>query len=286
MRFASLSLRFRPGRHIFAVMKTLLLASALLVASGSLALPSSSQWMESEGGAVRIVSTGLSDARGVASGALEIRLKPGWKTYWRAPGEAGIPPQIELSPSSAAQAVEIHYPAPAWVTDEYSTWAGYKHSVALPLTFRMEAANSGGIIEGEVLLGICETICIPLQAAFSFDSGADPDNPQDALLVQRAFMALPGQPREGLRIVKAERRPGEIILSADIAGDPDAAQLFLAGADGLQLGVPRHMGGGRFSVSLMGGTPQGEGREQEISYTLVQAEEAVTGEIQVPQEIR
>lgn len=57
----------------------------------------SSDWHETQGGAVRLVTSGISNDQGYLRGALQIRLEPGWKTYWRDPGKTGIPPQLELS---------------------------------------------------------------------------------------------------------------------------------------------------------------------------------------------
>ena len=59
------------------------------------ALASSSDWYEAEGGRVRLVTSGAADENGVIEGALEIDLKPGWKTYWRDPGDAGVPPTLD-----------------------------------------------------------------------------------------------------------------------------------------------------------------------------------------------
>ena len=65
-----------------------LLMSAVLLASPALA--SSSSWYASEGGRIRLVTTGKPDSAGRIQGVLEIALKPGWKTYWRDPGDSGV----------------------------------------------------------------------------------------------------------------------------------------------------------------------------------------------------
>ena len=44
--------------------------------------------------------------------AVEIRLAPGWHTYWRVPGEAGIPPRFDWSGSQNLAAVAYEWPRP------------------------------------------------------------------------------------------------------------------------------------------------------------------------------
>ena len=56
--------------------------------------------------------TGPADEKGVLQGALEIDLKPGWKTYWRDPGDAGVPPTIDATASSNVASAELSFPAP------------------------------------------------------------------------------------------------------------------------------------------------------------------------------
>ncbi len=55
-------------------------------------IASSSDWFETEGARIRLVTTGKPAADGKLKGMLDIELKPGWKTYWRDPGDAGVPP--------------------------------------------------------------------------------------------------------------------------------------------------------------------------------------------------
>ena len=44
---------------------------------------------------------------------LSLTLSPGWKTYWRSPGEAGIPPLFDWSGSDNIASVRLHWPSPS-----------------------------------------------------------------------------------------------------------------------------------------------------------------------------
>src|SRR5690606_29169706 len=97
----------------------------------------SSAWYHVEGGSIRLVTDSEADSDGLLRGALEIRLKPGWKTYWLDPGSSGVPPTLEATADGRAVAVEIDFPAPKRFDDGYGEWAGYDHSIALALTLRL-----------------------------------------------------------------------------------------------------------------------------------------------------
>ena len=186
------------------------LASVALasLAAISPANASSSQWYEAEGGRVRLVTTGPADDKGVLQGALEIDLKPGWKTYWRDPGDAGVPPTLDASASSNIASAELSFPAPHRFDDGFAIWAGYKEPVSFPVAFTLTDARQPATIEAKVFLGICETICIPVQATFAVDPASDPDNADDAAVVQAALDALPGPEQPDFGVTLRQGRQG------------------------------------------------------------------------------
>ena len=96
--------------------------------------------------------------------AIRITLAPGWHTYWRAPGEAGIPPQFDWSGSKNISAVNVHWPVPKLFSENGMWYLGYERQVVLPIEI---APNAEGDIalDGVMDLGVCSDICMPLQAA-------------------------------------------------------------------------------------------------------------------------
>ncbi|WP_159590639.1 protein-disulfide reductase DsbD domain-containing protein [Chelativorans xinjiangense] len=253
---------------------------ALTLATSAAA--SSSQWFESDGGTVRVVTSGLADEQGRLRGALEIKLEPGWKTYWRDPGEAGVPPQIELSASSDIRRAEILFPPPKRITDPYATWAGYPQSVALPVVFGPATPGGAGIIEGSMFLGICETICIPFQASFSFDAGADPDNAADGMVVTAAFAALPDDAGPGFELTGVLRQGSRLLLDADLPPEAGEPVLFLAAPEGVRLATPaleeRENGSAAFVAEILDAPDEAA----ELHYTLVLGGKAVSGTVVMP----
>ncbi len=260
------------------------LATALPLAFSLPAAASSSAWFQSEGGQVRLVTSGAPDQKGRIQGALEIVLKPGWKTYWRDPGDSGVPPQLDAAASTNIAGADLAFPAPQHHDDGYGQWAGYDRSVSLPVAFTLADPKQKATIDADIFLGMCETICIPVQTRLALDPAADPDNAEDAKTVKAALAALPAAGTTGFG---ATILPGDhetLVVEAHLPGDPASADLFVAGADDYMFGAPeRQDRDGRvvFSVPILDRpttTPTGEG----LHYTLTGPDGAVAGFLPYP----
>ncbi|WP_274629778.1 protein-disulfide reductase DsbD domain-containing protein [Arvimicrobium flavum] len=265
-------------------MRLPLLSISLTLLAGSPVLASSSAWHEAEGVRLRLVTSGQADASGTLKGALQIDLHREWKTYWRDPGGSGVPPSIDISGSANIASLDIGYPAPTRFNDESGPWVGYKHSLALPVTFRLAAPTEPARIVAEVFIGVCETICIPVQARFEVDPASDPGNPEDAALVERAGAALPSAPQEDFGVELLSAGEDQLVVEAAFPGDAAAVDLFLAGTEGYSLGRPhKEIRDGKvtFAVPIIdrpAEKPVGAG----LPYTLVTQAGAVAGSIPFP----
>ncbi len=238
----------------------------------------SSAWFDMEGASVRLVTSGQADAQGRLRGVLDIRLKPGWKTYWRDPGDAGVPPTIDVSASRNVVGAEIDFPPPQRHDEGDFQWAGYDYPVGLPVTFTLADATAQSAIDATVFLGVCETICVPVQARFTLDPASDPDDAADRMTVAAAFGAVPAPATTGFEARLAESSGETALIQADIKGDPSGADLFLAGEDGYAFLTPtRQERGGKLffqvEVTRPDETPKGPG----VRYTLVTDAGAVQG---------
>lgn len=262
---------------------SVILRSACFLACLVLAGPlnaASSDLHTTPGGSVKLVTSGLSDAQGRLRGALQIRLEPGWKTYWRDPGSSGIPPQIAVS-GRALKGAEVLYPAPQRFADPYGDWAGYGRSVTLPVVFHTALPNTAPLIETEVMLGICQTICIPVQASFVFDASAGTEDHGDAFTVQSAFAALPAAPRPDFRLLAIDLKDSELLLTVQLPAGDRKPELFIT-AEGGQLTLPdlkeQDDGTAVFTARVVKAPPPGT----PLHYTLVLGTIAVGGEVPFP----
>lgn len=96
---------------------------------------------------------------------VEIVLAPGWKTYWRAPGEVGIPPRFDWSGSTNLGTVRIHWPVPEVFDQAGMTSIGYSDRVILPVEVTPDDSGAAVALRLKLDLGVCDEICVPVQAA-------------------------------------------------------------------------------------------------------------------------
>ena len=260
-------------------MKFLIACITIMASMTGTALASSSEWHETQGGRVRLVTSGAPDAEGRLKGVLQIELEPGWKTYWRDPGGSGVPPSIDVSANPMVAHASIEFPPPEHHFDGTSTWAGYGRSVDLPVTFQMRASGATGPIDGIVFLGICETICVPVQARLTVDPAVAPDEPADVAIVQAAVAALPAPSTPDFRVEKVTTSDKQVFLEVRAPADADKIDLFLAGGEGYMFGPPKpvqHEGKINFAADIVTRPktpPAGPG----LHYTLVTATGSVAG---------
>ncbi len=98
---------------------------------------------------------------------VQIELDPGFKTYWRSPGEAGLPPAFDWSRSANVESVEVLWPAPARFEDPGGIIYGYKGNVLFPVRVRPLDPAKPVSLALKLDYGVCKDICIPAQAELS-----------------------------------------------------------------------------------------------------------------------
>lgn len=125
-----------------------------------------SSWDGDSRGSMRLIGAKARDEGGaqILRAGVELRLAPGWKTYWRYPGDSGVPPRFEFDQSENVKSVTVLWPAPQRFNDTDGTTIGYKNNVVFPL--RIEAKDRGKPVTLRLKLdyAVCERICIPVDA--------------------------------------------------------------------------------------------------------------------------
>lgn len=126
------------------------------------------------------VLPGWQTPRGDHVTALRLTLAPGWKTYWRSPGDAGIPPEFDWRASDNLEGVMLHWPTPHVFTQNGMRSVGYKHEIILPLTVRPARTGQPVQLRGTIQIGICKDICVPVALDISglLTEGENTRNPQ------------------------------------------------------------------------------------------------------------
>ncbi|KEJ88767.1 protein-disulfide reductase DsbD domain-containing protein [Sulfitobacter donghicola] len=98
---------------------------------------------------------------GTRVSAVQITLADGWKTYWRAPGDAGIPPDFNWNGSRNLAGVSISWPTPKVFEQNGMRSVGYSNQVTLPITIAAKQANKPIKINLKMAIGVCKDICVP-----------------------------------------------------------------------------------------------------------------------------
>lgn len=166
---------------------------------------------------------------GTQMAALRVQLAPGWKTYWRSPGDSGIPPSFDFSGSENIGSVAFHWPAPEVFLSNGLSSVGYAEQLILPMEFVPRDESLPASVQATVDLGVCSQVCVPLQVVVSADLPRDRTRPDERI---RAALA---------------DRP----LTAAEAGAGAMACSVSPSADGLTLEVGVRvpaMGAGEFAV--------------------------------------
>jgi DsbC/DsbD-like thiol-disulfide interchange protein len=118
-----------------------------------------------------------------------IELDPGWKTYWRMPGEAGVSPEFTWTPAPPAE-VSVSYPAPARYADASGETVGYEGEVLFPVTVKAGAADDVEL-GLDLFFAVCKDICIPAKAQASITLGREARDPPGAARVETARALVP-----------------------------------------------------------------------------------------------
>ena len=237
-----------------------------------------SAWDGDQRAAVRLIAGAQRGT--VRRAGIEIRLAPGWKTYWRYPGDSGIPPRFDFSHSKNVKSVTVRYPAPHRLTDESGTSIGYKHGVVFPLDIVPQNAAQPVMLAVKADYAVCEKICIPAEGKAELNVTGRP-GAQDGWLKQNdALVPVAAQIGEGGTLaVRSVTRENKRIL-VDVAA-PGAIELFAEGpAADWALPVPAPVDGApagqqRFAFELEGLPPNTRPGGETLMLTAVSGGQAI-----------
>ena len=182
-----------------------------------------SPWDGGTNAAVRLIAGATPQRAGV-----EIRLAPGWKTYWRYPGDSGVPPRFDFSGSLNAKSVIVRWPAPQGLKDETGISIGYKHDVVLLLDVVPRNANKPVTLRLKIDYAVCERICVPADGKAELTLDGAPGALAERVSASDAKVPKPAAIGDnGPLSIRAVRREGAKVI-VDVAA-PTAAELFAEG---------------------------------------------------------
>ncbi len=141
-----------------------LIAALLIYSAQSLAETPSTGWLSHEDHppvSVKLELTGHYEAeRNLLPALLHVELDEGWKTYWRSPGEGGIPPTFDWAKSANINDIEWHWPVPSRYSIQGIDTVGYQGSLTFPLMVQLSPDARQANISGTLTMSSCTTVCV------------------------------------------------------------------------------------------------------------------------------
>lgn len=248
-----------------------------------------SPWQKDRHSAVRLLAGSRSGA--VLLGGVAFQLQPGWKTYWRTPGDSGVPPRFDFSKSDNVEAVTVLWPAPKKFDDGAGGVSlGYHDQIVLPLRIVARNVDKPVTLRAEINYAVCEKLCIPVdaKAELAFTSVASTED-------QALFAALDTVPKPAnvgdpnpLTIRDVKREGKDLVLVDAVTPDDRAVSLFVEGpTPDWGLPVPNLVensppGVKRFAFQLDGVPPGVSPDGAALKLTLVSGERSYEFNINLP----
>jgi DsbC/DsbD-like thiol-disulfide interchange protein len=154
-------------RRLLFVNSVLLCVAGLSTALSPVWAQDTSAWQSENHAAARLIAGAVVKKPGTSfiRAGIEIRLDPGWKTYWRYPGDTGVPPTFDFASSQNVKSTLVQWPAPERFSDGAGGYSiGYMDDVILPL--EVSPANNAltSTLHAKLNYAICGTLCVPARA--------------------------------------------------------------------------------------------------------------------------
>ncbi len=274
------------GRHILF----LFMITPALLGAGDSARALESPWVPAQQSAIRLLAAGPAapgDSR--LKAGVEIKLTPGWHTYWRYPGDAGVPPRFDWRGSENLAGVDVLWPAPERILAGGSISIGYERDVIFPLRIRPADPARPVKLALKLEYAVCEKLCVPAEARVRLDVPVNGAAPVPALTAAEAN--VPRRVKLGeagsLAIIGVKLERGAAPRALVTARVPPGAKsdLFAEGpSEEWALPVPEKLPaeGGlvRFAFPLEGAPSGANPIPSMLRLTLVAGEQAI--EVEVP----
>ena len=270
-------------RPLTAAIVALICLSAPPVASAQ----DASAWDKDPHAAARLIagSTYKSANATWLRAGIEIKLDAGWKTYWREPGDSGVPPTLDFSGSDNVKSVTVLWPAPERFPDGAGgNSIGYVGDVILPLRVVPKDASKPSAVNLKLGYAICGTLCVPAEAKLTLALSGDG---AEEATIEKAETRVPRHETlgagKGLAIRSVHLEPGDahervVVEVAAPSGAP--VDLFVEGpTPDWSLPLPEPTGTQadtrQFTFELDGLPPGARAAGATLTFTAVSGDDAI-----------
>jgi DsbC/DsbD-like thiol-disulfide interchange protein len=209
---------------------------------------------------------------------ISISLDEGWKTYWRMPGEAGIPPEFDWQGSVNLKEAEVLYPAPVRFTDEGGEAVGYAEPVVFPVWVNPQSTSLPVELRLGMFFAVCKNVCIPAQAESVLIMGKTSQTQLAFAEVNAALARVPRQsPQEWRASATAETWEGAPVLRLEFPNLPAGRirDVFVESDAAVYFRAPRSIGPAALVLPVDGIKSSDELRGVTIRLTVILEDQAL-----------
>lgn len=240
----------RPFGHGLFASGLGFVAALSLIALPAKSDPFESPWTQQAGGKaeMRLIAAGLEN--NIYRAAVEIELVPTAITYWREPGEAGVPPKFSVTGSQNVANAEILFPAPQRMNEQGIEAFGYRGGVTFPIHVAAQDQQRPVRLRLSVNYAVCDNICLPVESSAELILPKSSDGSQEAAIAAaeaRVPVALTPKEVEGKFSLEADETATNPTWVFTWKSEPPPTDLFAEAPDGWALDTQR-LPDGRFSI--------------------------------------
>jgi DsbC/DsbD-like thiol-disulfide interchange protein len=205
-------------------------------------------------------------------------MDPGWHTYWRYPGDSGVPPRFDFDASENLGSAKVLYPAPHAFTDESGTSIGYLEHVIFPVEVTPRDPKKPVHLKLTVNYAVCQKLCVPAEANLELIVGDKSDFDQRLGKAEAAVPKVVSPQQAGLTLhrVNSDAKPA---VEVQVAGANKDTQIFVEGPTlEWALPIPKPVSGaeGRYSFALDGLPPGTDPKAPvDLTFTVVNGDKAI-----------
>jgi suppressor for copper-sensitivity B len=151
-----------------------LCAAALVLAAPGVAAAAEIPWVVKEHSRVRLVALGPApDDPDAGLIGIQIRMQPGWETYWRSPGDAGVPPEFDFDDTENVDELYVDWPLPERKVQAGQTTYVYHDDVLLPVTVYPYERTTPVKVRLRITYAACREVCLLEEASLAMDVRLD-----------------------------------------------------------------------------------------------------------------
>lgn len=189
------------------------LAVPLALATGAPARAAdASAWSQDSKSTIRLIAGANKNGDAKLRAGIEVKLEPRWHTYWRYPGDAGVPPRFDFSGSDNLKTAKVFYPAPELFTDETGHSIVYKDGVIFPVQVTPRQPGKPVTLRLKIDYAVCEKLCIPAEGRAELTLAGGPSAQDSQLTAAEARVPKPVSAAEaGLSVRRVNDAPKPLI---------------------------------------------------------------------------